>query len=410
MSQPQEKTTASAAAQKPTPADPAAGAKGKKPRRQEQEPARSEVTELSAGVLRMELPIRMPGLGHVNCYALVDDEGATVVDPGMPGPDNWHALKKRLKQAGLGVKDVHTVIVTHSHPDHFGGATRFAKQSGAKIIAHDAFRFGVAPDAHDHAEVSVDDLDAHSKQLSGQASQDGRHEGAPEKGASGEGDSPRGGHMPSVPRGARTPWGGDPPRPPLRARLKWGAMRMLGRSGWVPTITHPTRAGEVLRLAGREWFVVHTPGHTEDHICLHNREDGLFLAGDHVLPTITPHISGISSFEDPLKEFFDSLDEAAALPDVKLALPAHGHPFDDLAGRCEDIKVHHAERLDRVKEISRMLGGPASVTAFSQQLFRKRSWGAMAESETYAHLEHLRILGEAERTNDPKGNYTYLTA
>jgi hypothetical protein len=30
-----------------------------------------------------------------------------------------------------------------------------------------------------------------------------------------------------------------------------------------------------------------------------------------------------------------------------------------------------------------------------QKLFRERSWGGMAESETYAHLEHLRILGEA---------------
>ena len=64
--------------------------------------------------------------------------------------------------------------------------------------------------------------------------------------------------------------------------------------------------------------------------------------------------------------------------------------------------------LDKVKEISRMLG-PANVQAFSQQLFRQRSWGPTAESETYAHLEHLRILGEAERTSDRGGNYIYVT-
>jgi hypothetical protein len=39
---------------------------GKAPK-QEQESARDEVTEVAPGVLRMELPIRMPGLGHVNC-------------------------------------------------------------------------------------------------------------------------------------------------------------------------------------------------------------------------------------------------------------------------------------------------------------------------------------------------------
>jgi hypothetical protein len=50
-------------------------------RKQEQEPARREITEVAPNVLRMELPIRMPGLGHVNCYALLDDNGAAVVDP-----------------------------------------------------------------------------------------------------------------------------------------------------------------------------------------------------------------------------------------------------------------------------------------------------------------------------------------
>ncbi len=30
-------------------------------------------------------------------------------------------------------------------------------------------------------------------------------------------------------------------------------------------------------------------------------------------------------------------------------------------------------------------------------LFKERSWGEMAESETYAHLEHLRERGELAR-------------
>ena len=52
------------------------------PRRQEQEDARKEVVEVEPNIVRMELPIRMPGLGHVNCYAIVDRDGAAVVDPG----------------------------------------------------------------------------------------------------------------------------------------------------------------------------------------------------------------------------------------------------------------------------------------------------------------------------------------
>ena len=92
-------------------------------KRQEQEDAREEITELAPNVLRMELPIRMPGLGHVNCYGLLDDDGVALVDPGLPGPASYAALKQRLKQAGLSVKHVHTVFVTHSHPDHFGGVS-----------------------------------------------------------------------------------------------------------------------------------------------------------------------------------------------------------------------------------------------------------------------------------------------
>ena len=42
----------------------------------EQDPASDEVTEVAPGVLRMQLPIWMPGLGHVNMYGLVDDRRA----------------------------------------------------------------------------------------------------------------------------------------------------------------------------------------------------------------------------------------------------------------------------------------------------------------------------------------------
>ena len=97
------------------------------------------MTEVAPGVLRMQLPIWMPGLGHVNMYGLVDDRGLAVVDPGLPGPQSWKALKTRLKTAGFRVRDVHTVIVTHSHPDHFGGAGRVAREADAELITHQAF-------------------------------------------------------------------------------------------------------------------------------------------------------------------------------------------------------------------------------------------------------------------------------
>jgi glyoxylase-like metal-dependent hydrolase (beta-lactamase superfamily II) len=365
-------------------------------RRQEQESARSEISEVAKNVLRMELPIRMPGLGHVNMYALLDERGAAVVDPGLPGPATWRAIQDRLRRAGLRPRDVHTVIVTHSHPDHFGGAMRFAKASGAEVVAHCGFRFGPY-NAAAEPEVSLEDL---------AAQRDAEHaDRAGERTATAPSRDPQDTALRKW--NTTTPWGGQHPRPPWRIRMKWRLARFVG-TPFIPTITKLVAHGDVLRLAGREWHVIHTPGHTEDHICLHDPEEQVFLAGDHVLPSITPHISGITRAADPLDAFFESLDLVAAVPHVKQVLPAHGHPFSDLRARAEEIKQHHHERLARVKAIGRELG-PATVAAFSRKLFHPRNWGAMAESETYAHLEHLRLAGEAERGADPEGRYLYET-
>ena len=61
-----------------------------------------------------------------------------------------------------------------------------------------------------------------------------------------------------------------------------------------------------------------------------------------------------------------------------------------------------------MKEIGRELG-PAAVAEFSKRLFKPRSWGAMAESETYAHLEHLRVAGDAAARRGPDGKLIYET-
>src|SRR5262245_41977519 len=111
-----------------------------RPRRQEQERASREVTEVAPGILRAQLPIDMPGLGHVNCYVLEDSRGVAIVDPGLPGRRPFGALVERLASAGIPLKRVHTVVVTPSHPDHFGGAEWVRQETGADIVTHQRFR------------------------------------------------------------------------------------------------------------------------------------------------------------------------------------------------------------------------------------------------------------------------------
>ncbi|HEY5859623.1 MAG TPA: hypothetical protein VIX62_05000, partial [Actinomycetota bacterium] len=40
--------------------------------REERQPALDDATEMAPGIIRIQLPISLPGLGHVNCYALPD--------------------------------------------------------------------------------------------------------------------------------------------------------------------------------------------------------------------------------------------------------------------------------------------------------------------------------------------------
>jgi glyoxylase-like metal-dependent hydrolase (beta-lactamase superfamily II) len=244
---------------------------------------------------------------------------------------------------------------------------------GAEVITHRSFRTWFDP----QEEEALDDDDA--------------SESAPN---------------PS-PFGRAMPWRNDEVfRPPLKRRLKMQVFRVAARRFVrTPAPTRRIDDAEVVTLGKREWVALHTPGHTNDHLCLFDAADGIVLTGDHVLPTITPHISGLVAGADPLNEFFKSLDKVAGLQGVQLALPAHGHPFDDLTGRAHAIRDHHGERLDTLRAAAKELGD-ATVEEYSHKLFQPRSWGQMAESETYAHLEHLRQTGEVT-SRDEKGFLHY---
>ena len=131
-----------------------------RPLKQEQLDASPDVVEVVPGILRLQLPINFTGLGHVNMYALEDDRGFAVVDPGLPGEQSWKALRSRMDAAGIRLERVHTIVVTHSHPDHFGGAGLLAQESGAGIVASDRFRTFFDPaDIDDRELEAADDID-----------------------------------------------------------------------------------------------------------------------------------------------------------------------------------------------------------------------------------------------------------
>jgi len=346
--------------------------------REERRPPREETEEVAPGVLRIQLPISLPGLGHVNCYAIEDRMGITLVDPGLPGLPTYRALKKQMAAAGMPIYRVHTVVITHSHPDHFGQAATLHRKFGAEIVTHKRFRTFLDP------EAEADDEEVETTTSVDEAK------------ASVHGDRPTA----NSPFERNTPWGGQRHQLPLARRLRYQAMRVAtGKFMSTPQPTKRVDEADVITIGDREWVSVYTPGHTPDHLCLMDVDNGVMISGDHILPTITPHISGMGATIDPLADFFESLDRMQAYNSVSTVLPAHGLEFSDLAGRAKAIRTHHEERLTILQDASDEIGN-GTVNDYMKALFKERSWGSMAESETYAHLEHLRLNGDAAVTID----------
>ncbi len=74
--------------------------------------------------------------GMVNCYLIVDADGLTLIDTGLPGN------AKRVLQyvGGLGCKpgDVKRIIITHADGDHVGSLAALKAATGAYVYANAA--------------------------------------------------------------------------------------------------------------------------------------------------------------------------------------------------------------------------------------------------------------------------------
>jgi glyoxylase-like metal-dependent hydrolase (beta-lactamase superfamily II) len=153
--------------------------------------------------------------------------------------------------------------------------------------------------------------------------------------------------------------------------------------------------GDRMDVPGWGVDAVWTPGHSPGHTCFRVPDHGLLLAGDHVLPGITPHIA-ISRADrrgDPLADFLDSLRKVDQ-PDVREVLPAHEHRFTHLHERVVEITRHHHEHLAAIEAV--LASGPTSLWQIASRLVWNKPWDDLtllmkraAVNETAAHLRYL---------------------
>ena len=73
------------------------------------------------------------GKAASNVYLLVDDVLA-LVDAGLPG--NLDGITRYVASLGRSLEELRYILITHSHPDHTGGAPALRERTGAQLLAH----------------------------------------------------------------------------------------------------------------------------------------------------------------------------------------------------------------------------------------------------------------------------------
>ncbi|MCI0158487.1 MBL fold metallo-hydrolase [Leifsonia shinshuensis] len=275
------------------------------------------------GVGRVRVP--MPpgtGLPFSNAYLIDDGDGRVhVVDPGSPT-----AEARAVLEAAIGDTEVGSIVITHLHADHAGGAAALRARTGAPVLLHERER-----DALGRIAIGVvpPDLEAW---------------GVPED------------RRPELLAAAVVP---TAPAATLADQVVEGA---LGDA-------------QLLDIPGRRVRVIGTPGHTDGHLCLHDEEADLLFTGDHILPTVNSGLGlGGPTDTNPIADYLASLDRAAELDTGTLrALPGHEDPFTGVRERCAALAAHH---LRRTEEVAASSG--ATVWEVASTLTWTGGWDALA--------------------------------
>jgi glyoxylase-like metal-dependent hydrolase (beta-lactamase superfamily II) len=318
--------------------------------------------EITPGIYCMSLPLPLPPskLSHINSYLVSGNKGYLLIDTGWGTEKAFNSIKEQLAELGINGQEINQIVVTHAHPDHFGQAGKLRPLFGAKLAFH-------------HLEKEfIETRYIHMDKLIQELGQWLQRNGVP---------------------------------PDKLGELQEASLPMLRFiAPAMPDVT--LHGGETITTGQFSFKVIPTPGHAPGHVCLYEPDKKILFSGDHILPTITPHV-GLhpQSGSDPLGAYLDSLEQLKKL-DVELVLPGHEQPFAEFKDRIESLILHH--RL-RNAEIMGALGQEAK-NAF--QLSTEITWlhdingvgwhklanwdKRMAILETLAHLETMRVKGELE--------------
>jgi len=305
---------------------------------------------VAPGVWRITTPLPFrPRSVHAYLLALGGDRWM-LVDGGLGTADAWEALDAGVREAAGGWNAVCLHFVTHMHMDHLGLTARAREAAPADVVmgALDAERMAsAAADPDGEAAYRADLL---------------LRAGAPDEMRAG---------VETARRGAA------PLAPPFEVQLP-----LHGEGGPVPG------------AAGWEW--IWTPGHTAGHVSLIRPADRVVVAGDAVLPRITPTLGVNRQRADPVGDYLAALDRlGAATPSI--ILPGHGDPVGP--ERIGELRA--AAEAEGEAVLAAVGAGPATAWGTVERRYAGREFAVsthmLALRETRAHLDRLAAAGRLSR-------------
>ena len=334
--------------------------------------------EVAPRIHRLAVPVPFPGLEVVNCYLLGDNAGPrwTAVDAGLNTERARQIWEDAVRALGWSFSDLRQIVVTHSHPDHFGLAGWLQSRAAGKPVVR------ISPREWEIVQIVWMDR-------------------SPHRDAELEAHAVRCGVAPELVHQLLKSRGADQENATQHGTRPF------------PTRVEHLSHNDQIEMGGRSWRALHTPGHSDGHLVFHDAAGALILAGDQVLPHITPNIGQWPGVEpDALGRYLQSLPGLKSLA-VDLALPGHGPMIRDWIGRIEELEKHHAERLEHMTGVVRERG-KATVWQVAERSFdfaalSPGEW-AFALVETLSHLDHLVARGAMLRDEDASGVWRYRLA
>ena len=312
--------------------------------------------EILPGLFRLKIPLPESPLKYLNSFVIKGPDRSLIIDTGLNRGECLEAMQDGLGRLGIDLKST-DIFITHLHADHFGLVTRLATDTTQIYFSR--------PE-----KELIESWEGFGAMIA-YAGQNGF------------------------------------PEHELQAALDKHPGAKYG-SEWMPDMKL-LEDGDGIDVGNYHFKCVVTPGHTMGHICLYEPDKKILVAGDHILIDITPNIQCWSDEQNPLMHYLSSLDKVAGLQ-VDLVLPGHRRLIMDHRARIEELKNHHALRLDEVLTILRR----GAMTAF--QVASLMTWDLncdtwddfpvaqkwFATGEAISHLRFLEDEGKVRREADDK--------